>query len=150
MCGIQHIRSTAAKKSRVVPARCMYACTHRFLHLAATVEAICARAHFLRVFLGSLMNLPNRPKLWATPSRRFQQELHFARTVTEIMWAQSRFPAKLVQGTAWRSVTLQESVKIVACPRCTEFGCKIYTVCRLFAKLGFEVFILCADVCLHP
>ena len=26
----------------------------------------------------------------------------------------------------------------------------LYTVCRLFAKLGFEVFILCADVCLHP
>ena len=23
-------------------------------------------------------------------------------------------------------------------------------MCRQFAKLGFEVFILCADVCLHP
>ena len=51
------------KKSRVVPARCMYACTHWFLHLAATVEALCARAHFLRVFPGSLMNPPNRQKL---------------------------------------------------------------------------------------
>ena len=28
------------------------------LHLAATVEALCARAHFLRVFPGSLMNPP--------------------------------------------------------------------------------------------
>ena len=26
----------------------------------------------------------------------------------------------------------------------------LYTVCRQFASLGFEVFILCADVCLHP
>ena len=40
----------------------MYACTHWFLHLAATVEALCARAHFLRVFPGSLMNPPNRQK----------------------------------------------------------------------------------------
>ena len=44
---------------------------------------------FLRVFPGSLMNPPNRQKLWATPSRRFQQELHFAPTViADIMWAQ--------------------------------------------------------------
>ena len=40
------------------------ACTHWFLHLAATVEALCATAHFLRVFSGSLMNPPNRQKLW--------------------------------------------------------------------------------------
>ena len=40
------------------------ACTHWFLHLAATVEALCARAHCLRVFSGSLMNPPNRQKLW--------------------------------------------------------------------------------------
>ena len=42
--------------------------------------------------------------------------------------------------------------KSVACPHMgTELGCKIlYTVCRLFVKLGFEVFMLCADVCLHP
>ena len=38
----------------------MYACTHRFLHLAATVEALCARAHFLRVFSG-LVNEPAKP-----------------------------------------------------------------------------------------
>ena len=33
---------------------------------------------FYGFFPGSLMNPPNRQKLWATPSRRFQQELHFA------------------------------------------------------------------------
>ena len=43
---------------------------------------------FYGVFPGSLMNPPNRQKLWATPSRRFQQELHFAPTViADIMWA---------------------------------------------------------------
>ena len=34
-----HIRSTATKKSRVVQLAA-YACTHWFLHLAATVEAL--------------------------------------------------------------------------------------------------------------
>ena len=38
--------------------------THWFLHLAATVEALCARAHFLCVLTGSLMDPPNRQKLW--------------------------------------------------------------------------------------
>ena len=58
------------------------ACTHCFLHLAATVEALCARAHFLRVFFG-LVNEPAKP---SKNVGRFQQELHFAPTVTaEIM-----------------------------------------------------------------
>ena len=42
---------------------------------------------FFYGFPGLLMNLPNRQKLWATPSRQFQQELHFAfAVIVEIMW----------------------------------------------------------------
>ena len=78
-----HIRSTAAKKSRVVPARCMYTlvlapCSNRGGPLC--------KGTFSTVFSGSLMNSPNREKLWVTPSRRCQQELHFPSTViAEIM-----------------------------------------------------------------
>ena len=78
------IRSTAAKKSRMVLARCMYACAHWFLHLAATVEALCARAHFLRVF--RLVNEPSKPSKTVAHSI---EKLHFDPTVVaKIMWAQ--------------------------------------------------------------
>ena len=43
------------------------------LALCSNVEVLCARAHFLRFFRSLLM----KPTV-ATPSRRFQQELHFA------------------------------------------------------------------------
>ena len=149
------------------------ACTHWFLHLAATVEALCATAHFLRVFSGSLMNPPNRQKLWDVFNRSCillpRLLPKSCRHNERFLSAQVRllFQAYLVvlyrpkqggrQGTAWRSSTLQDvrqnpSPALKESPRmCTEFGCKnLYAVCRQFANLGFEVFTLCAHVCLHP
>ena len=70
------ICSTAAKKQ--VQACCMYTL---ILTRSATVEAPCARPHFLKGFSGSLMNPLNRQKLRITPSRRLQQKLHCAPTI---------------------------------------------------------------------
>ena len=159
-----HIRSAAAKKSRVVPARCTYACTCWFLHLAATVEALWARAHFLRVFPGSLTNPPNRQKLWATPSRRFQQELHFTPTViAEIMWGTLNGAISGILG-AGHGMAERDAAgcpsKSVACPRawvlnsvakfvyCVQTVCKarfrsFHIVCRcVIASLDSRVFWL--------
>ena len=77
-----HIRSTAAKKSRVVPARCMYACTHWFLHLAAAVQALSVQGHiFYGFFPGSLMNPPNSQKT-VGPLHRDD----FNRSCTLLLW----------------------------------------------------------------
>ena len=57
------------------------------------------------------------------------------------------FQAYLVQNTAWRSVTLRMFVKIRRLSPRWILNSVAKFVCRQFAKLGFEVFILCADVC---
>ena len=127
------------------------ACTHWFLHLAATVEALCATAHFLRVFSGSLMNPPNRQKLWDVFNRSCillpRLLPKSCRHNERFLSAQVRllFQAYLVvlyrpkqggrQGTAWRSSTLQDvrqnpSPALKESPRMgTEFGCKICMLC---------------------
>ena len=65
-----------------------------------TVEALCARAHFLRVFPGSLINPPNRQKLHVGHSIEiFQQKLHFA-------------PAVMACPRAW---VLNSVAKVVCC-----------------------------------
>ena len=74
MCGIQSYSLNCKQKERVVPARCMIRMYALVLHFATTMEALCARAHFLRVF--SLINPPTVKN--STPSRRCQQKLHFA------------------------------------------------------------------------
>ena len=126
------------------------ACTHCFLHLAATVEALCARAHFLRVFSGSLMNPPNRQKMWDDFNRSC---ILLPRLLPKSCRHNDRFLSALVrllfqaylvlyrpkqggrQGTAWRSSTLQDvrqnpSPALEESPRMgTEFGCKICMLC---------------------
>ena len=119
-----HIRSTAAKKSRVVPARCMYACTHWFLHLAATVH--CASnwfllmeplhrdpcygfvhfrhtwAHFLRVFPGSPFNctLSTLQKIFGPRFGRRSTATNFgARFWNHQIWADQKSSARCSQIT---------------------------------------------------
>ena len=128
----------------------LVACTHWFLHLAATVEALCATAHFLRVFSGSLMNPPNRQKLWDDFNRSC---ILLPRLLPKSCRHNERFLSALVrllfqaylvlyrpkqggrQGTAWRSSTLQDvrqnpSPALKESPRMgTEFGCKICMLC---------------------
>ena len=74
-----HIGSTATKKSRVVPARCMYT-------LVLAPCSNCGGPLCNGTFSTGFFGLVNEP---AKPSKtvgRFQQELHFAPTVTaEIM-----------------------------------------------------------------
>ena len=74
-----HIGSTATKKSRVVPARCMYT-------LVLAPCSNCGGPLCNGTFSTGFFGLVNKP---AKPSKtvgRFQQELHFAPTVTaEIM-----------------------------------------------------------------
>ena len=138
------------------------ACTHWFLHLAATVEALCATAHFLRVFSGSLMNPPNRQKLWDVFNRSCillpRLLPKSCRHNERFLSAQVRllFQAYLVvlyrpkqggrQGTAWRSSTLQDvrqnpSPALKESPRMgTEFGCKFVCCVQTVCKARFRSF----------
>ena len=163
-----HIGSTATKKSRVVPAR-WHVSTHWFLHLAATVEALCATAHFLRVFSGSLMNPPNRQKLWDVFNRSCillpRLLPKSCRHNERFLSAQVRllFQAYLVvlyrpkqggrQGTAWRSSTLQDvrqnpSPALKESPRmCTEFGCNICMLCADCLQISVSKFSHCVHMC---
>ena len=145
------------------------ACTHWFLHLAATVEALCATAHFLRVFSGSLMNPPNRQKLWDVFNRSCillpRLLPKSCRHNERFLSAQVRllFQAYLVvlyrpkqggrQGTAWRSSTLQDvrqnpSPALKESPRmCTEFGCKICMLCADCLQISVSKFSHCVHMC---
>ena len=149
------------------------ACTHWFLHLAAIVEALCARAHFLRVFSGSLMNPPNRQKLWDDINRSC---ILLPRLLPESCRHNDRFLSVLVrllfqaylvlyrpkqggrQGTAWRSSTLQDvrqnpSPALEESPHMgTEFGCKILfpkrtTRITLWREADLEARVLPRPLC---
>ena len=145
------------------------ACTHWFLHLAATVEALCATAHFLRIFSGSLMNPPNRQKLWDVFNRSCillpRLLPKSCRHNERFLSAQVRllFQAYLVvlyrpkqggrQGTAWRSSTLQDvrqnpSPALKESPRMgTEFGCKICMLCADSLQISVSKFSHCVHMC---
>ena len=110
------------------------ACTHWFLHLAAIVEALCARAHFLRVFSGSLMNPPNRQKLWDDINRSC---ILLPRLLPESCRHNDRFLSVLVRllFQAYLVLYLQDvrqnpSPALEESPHMgTEFGCKICMLC---------------------
>ena len=77
-----HIGSTAAKNSRVVPARCMYTLV---LAPCSNCGGPLCKGTLSKGFFG-LVNEPAKP---SKTVGRFQQELHVAPTVTaEIMYAQ--------------------------------------------------------------
>ena len=161
-----HIGSTATKKSRVVPARCMYT-------LVLAPCSNCGGPLCNGTFSTGFFGLVNEP---AKPSKtvgRFQQELHFAPTVTaescrhneRFLSAQVRllFQAYLVvlyrpkqggrQGTAWRSSTLQDvrqnpSPALKESPRMgTEFGCKICMLCADSLQISVSKFSHCVHMC---
>ena len=143
-----HIGSTATKKSRVVPARCMYTLV---LAPCSNCGGPLCNGTFSTVFSGSLMNPPNRQKLWDVFNRSCillpRLLPKSCRHNERFLSAQVRllFQAYLVvlyrpkqggrQGTAWRSSTLQDvrqnpSPALKESPRMgTEFGCKICMLC---------------------
>ena len=121
-------RSTAAKKSRMVPARCKNACTHWFLHLAATVEALCARTGF-----SGLVNEP------AKPSKTVGHSIETISTgVAFCSYGYCRNHVGTLNGAissilgAGHGMAKRDAAgcpsKSVACPG-TEFGCKICILC---------------------
>ena len=143
-----HIGSTATKKSRVVPARCMYTLV---LAPCSNCGGPLCNGTFSTGFSGSLMNPPNRQKLWDVFNRSCillpRLLPKSCRHNERFLSAQVRllFQAYLVvlyrpkqggrQGTAWRSSTLQDvrqnpSPALKESPRMgTEFGCKICMLC---------------------
>ena len=106
-------------------------------------------------FSGLVNDPPNRQKLWATPSRRFQQEFlrpyGYCRNHVGTLNGAISSILGAGHGMAERDAAECPS-KSVACPRAWVLNsvAKFVYCVQMFAKLGFKVFILCADVCLHP